>query len=272
MDKKAKQILLKTFWSSQGWKSRPTEFAGADFEYAKSKGLMFDPLTISHDECTHRLVEIREKVTKEQVAAAFLHSLSTRKVYLRSALSSWALSKQFTAHAFESNKGKDFLVENGVHYAMYGDCHICDGYHIASLEHYQKEDLNVLNFERIKWGGVRLNHILYMTLDLELLGREEHIEVQAEDVAILHQVLKTISECEPTDAARQLEKRLHGVFPSSKAERDIFMEILGTAGILVPAKDRPGRGGKNDFMAVVNWRGEDGFSEPEVQNLFGQWL
>ena len=50
------------------------------------------------------------------------------------------------------------------------------------------------------------------------------------------------------------------------------MEILGTTGILVPAKDRPGRGGKNDFMAVVNWRGEDGYSEPEVQNLFGQWL
>lgn len=46
------------------------------------------------------------------------------------------------------------------------------------------------------------------------------------------------------------------------------MEILATAGILAPSKNRPGRSGKNDFFAVVNWRGEDGYSEHEVRNLF----
>ncbi|WP_232699165.1 hypothetical protein [Brevibacillus daliensis] len=272
MDKKAKQILMKTFWSSQGWKDRPYNFSGTDFEYAKSKGLMFELFTISHDECVRKVIDIHKNVTKEQVATAFLHSLSTRKVYLRSALSSWALSQQFTAHTFESNAGKYTHPENGSNYAMYGDCHICDSYHIASREFYQDEDLNVLNFERIKWGGVRLNHILYVLLDLELLSKEEGIDVQEEDVAILRQVLETISSSEPTDAARQLEKRLHGVFPSNKQERDVFMEILATAGILAPSKDRPGRGGKNDFFAVVNWRGEDGYSEHEVRNLFGPWL
>lgn len=157
---------------------------------------------------------------------------------------------------------------------MYGDCHICDRTHIASREIYQDEDLNVLTFERIKWGGIHLNYLPYMLPDLELLSREweEDIEVQAEDVAILRQVLETISSSEPTDAARQLEKRLHGVFPSSKHERDVFMEILATGGILALSKNRPGRGGKNDFFAAVNWRGEDGYSEHEVRNLFGAWL
>lgn len=272
MDKKAKQILLKTFWSSQGWKERPSHYSGADFEYAKSKGLMFDLLTISHDEGVRKLVDLHNQIAKEQVAAAFLHSLSTRKVHLRSVLSSWSLSRQLAAHTFESNVGKYTDPENGRNYAMYGDCHICDRCHIASREIYQDEDLNVLNFERIKWGGIRLNYLPYMLLDLELLSREEDIEVQAEDVGILRQVLETISGCEPTDAARQLEKRLHGVFPSSKHERDVFMEILATAGILAPSKNRPGRGGKNDFFAVVNWRGEDGYSEHEVRNLFGAWL
>ncbi|MFF0826484.1 hypothetical protein ACFYU8_03180 [Brevibacillus sp. NPDC003359] len=272
MDKKAKQILMKTFWSSKGWNSRPYDFSGADFEYAKGKGLMFDPLTISHDECINRIIALHEKVTKEQVATAFLHSLSTRKVYLRSALSSWALTQPLKAHPFESNTGKYTNPENGIYFAMYGDCHICDRYHIASREQYVEEDLNVLNFERIKWGGIRLNFLMYLMLDLELLSQEENLPVQEEDIAILRQVLDIIASSEPTDAARQLEKRLQGVFPSSKNERDVFMEILASAGIVAPSKDRPGRGGKNDFFAVVNWRGEDSYSEQAVQNFFGPWL
>ncbi|GAB1531453.1 MULTISPECIES: hypothetical protein [Brevibacillus] len=272
MDKKAKQILMKTFWSSNGWKSRPYDFSGADFEYAKSKGLMFDPLTISHEECIDNIIALHEKVTKEQVAIAFLHSLSTRKVYLRSALSSWSLTEHLTAHTFESNAGKYTNPENGTSFAMYGDCHKCDRYYIAGRELYTDEDLNVLNFERIKWGGIRLNYLPYLMLDLELVSKEDNLTVQEEDVAILRQVLAIIASSEPTDAARQLEKRLQGVFPSSKNERDVFMEILASAGILAPSKDRPGRGGKNDFFAVVNWRGEDSYSEQAVQNFFGPWL
>lgn len=273
MDKKAKQILTKIFWSSKGWTDRTTHvFTGANFEYAKSKCVMFDPLTISHDECVKKVVEVHKRVTKEQAAKAFLHSLSTRKLYLRSALSSWVLTHSLVVHAFESNAGKCLEPTQGLVYAMYGDCYVCDRHHIASHANYVNEDLNVLNFERIKWGGVRLNHLLYCLLDLELLEKEENIEVLEEDVAILRQVLATVSACEPTDAARQLEKRLHGVFPSSKQERDAFMEILATAGVLVPAKDRPGRGGKNDFFAIVNWRGEDGYSEQAVYDYFGPWM
>ncbi|WCR28124.1 hypothetical protein L3476_04990 [Paenibacillus thiaminolyticus] len=71
-----------------------------------------------------------------------------------------------------------------------------------------------------------MNYLPYMLLDLELLCREEDIEVQAEDVAILRQVLETISGCEPTDAARQLEKRLNGIFPSRKRERDLYGRLF----------------------------------------------
>lgn len=43
MDKKAKDILFKTYWSSSGWKDNKSTDP-SDFVYAKSKGLMFDPL------------------------------------------------------------------------------------------------------------------------------------------------------------------------------------------------------------------------------------
>ncbi|WP_272491215.1 hypothetical protein [Paenibacillus apiarius] len=38
MDKKAKQIVMRTFWSSSGWKdTRTITFSGEDFEYEKEE-------------------------------------------------------------------------------------------------------------------------------------------------------------------------------------------------------------------------------------------
>lgn len=71
---------MNTFWSSSGWKQERESFSGEEFEYAKSKGLMFDPITITHNEIINRLHELhQQKATKERVAAAFLHSLSTKR-------------------------------------------------------------------------------------------------------------------------------------------------------------------------------------------------
>lgn len=56
MDKKAKQILFQTYWSAKGWREKPVT-APIDFLYAKEKGMMFDPLTISHDDCVSQIVD-----------------------------------------------------------------------------------------------------------------------------------------------------------------------------------------------------------------------
>lgn len=63
MDKKAKRILLQTFWRSGGWKQGTRVFAGEKFEYARSCGLMFDPLTITHDELVARIIELHGRIT-----------------------------------------------------------------------------------------------------------------------------------------------------------------------------------------------------------------
>lgn len=54
MDKQAKRILLQTFWGAGGWKQGTRVFAGEEFEYARSGGLMFAPLTITHGELVGR--------------------------------------------------------------------------------------------------------------------------------------------------------------------------------------------------------------------------
>ncbi|MEK4853509.1 hypothetical protein NST04_26960 [Paenibacillus sp. FSL H7-0756] len=260
MDKRATTILQKSFWSANGWKETYGPFSGEDFDYAKSKGVMFDPLTITHDELVEKLQELHSgSVTRDKVAAAFLHSLSTRKVHLRSALSSWALTSELPVHAYAQPPAEQ---------PRYSGCAACDAGRLMSdpLTH---EDLNVLNFERVKWGGIRLNKLLYCWLDLELFSRQEEVEATPQDLRILQDMAEAVKLCGSKDGARKLEKLWKDIFPSNRHERDVVMEIWGYAGILVPQEEpRQGRGGDNDFNSVANWRGEDGYSQERLRFLF----
>ncbi|MFF2890163.1 hypothetical protein [Paenibacillus sp. NPDC057967] len=264
MDKKAKKILMQTFWTSQGWRSSHAPFAGEDFEYAKGQGLMFDPLTITHDELIHKLKELQVVIPKERVAAAFLHSLSTRKVHLRSALSSWALTADLPLHAYG---------EQSVALPSYSSCGHCDSSRLMSDADYTNADLNVLNFERVKWGGVRLNHLLYCWLDLELLSREEETAVSEQDLIILKDILQAVEACREQDGPRMLEKRWKEVLPSSKNERDMLLEVLGFAGVLA-AKDTPRarKGRDSDFVSMAIWQGSDGYSRESAKHFFGGFM
>lgn len=266
MDSKAKKILTSTFWSASGWKQGGlTNCSAEDFEYAKDKGLMFDPLTITHDECIRRLRQIHEEsVTREKVVKAFLHSLTTRKIYLRSALSSWALTRDLVLHAYRDKTAEE---------PMYSSCAYCNGNRLMSDEQYINYDLNVLQFERVKWGGVRLNNLIYSLMDLEMVSKEPELVETKDDVNILKKMIEAIDECDKQDAARGLEKRWKDVFPSNKHERDSVLEIWGYAELLVAANDfRKERGRGTDFMSVATWRGEDGYSRERMEFLFGEYL
>lgn len=264
MDNKAKKILMNTFWTSAGWKSSPAAFAGEDFEYAKSKGLMFDSVTITHDEIILRLHELHQTITKERVAAAFLHSLSAGKVHLRSALSSWALTSALPVHTYEQRSSVR---------PNYSSCGDCNAHGLMSDRDYANHDLNVLNFERVKWGGIRLNWLLYCWLDLELFSKEDAYEVTAEDTAMLSSMLEAIRDCADHESARLLEKRWKEAVPSSKNERDVLMEIWGYAGLLVP-RDTPRkrRDGSHDFNSMAEWQGNDGYSQDALEFYFGAFL
>lgn len=260
MDKKAKRILMQTFWGTGGWKPGVKVFAGEDFEYARSCGLMFDPLNSTHDELVKRIVALHSHITLDQVSAAFLHSLSTRKTHLRSALSSWSLTNDLIEHTYAANLSAT------------GGCNVCCKHNFTVKEHYSGEDLNVLNFERVKWGGIRLNWLLYCWFDLDQFSREAPVAVTGEDVAIMQRLLDEVRACSPTDSARKLEKRWKDLFPSSKDERDVVMEVLGYAGVLkVTDRPRIGRMSDNDFASMDGWQGQDGYNTQAVTRLFGKW-
>ncbi|MEL4304202.1 hypothetical protein ACE02Z_21695 [Shewanella xiamenensis] len=133
-------------------------------------------------------------------------------------------------------------------------------------------DINVFNFERIKWGGMRHGDILYTYFDLSQFINADIPEPTSEDMDCFREILTIIETSDPSDYPSTLEKRLANVIKSSKAERQILIEILASLGILKPNTVDRQRQGKNDWVFAEYWRGEDKYCQQTVDRLFGEYL
>lgn len=267
LDKKAKKILFATFWKN-GWiDAACIHTSAADFTYAKARGLMFDPLSISHDALMRRLIDLRQSMPVDKAAKAFLCSLSTRRVDWRSSLASWHLACGLTPHEYVEHVrliGHSYEDGRAIPHES-RECAICGG-----QENYRDEDLNVLNFERIRWGGVRHGSLIYTLLDLEQLAKAELPEPSPADLAIFGDILDIIETSAPMDAPGALRTRLRDALPSNKDELSVLIEILAFCGVLVAkSPDRPGLGGRHDWAVVADWRGEDRYDQNRVAEIFG---
>ncbi|MDJ1470413.1 hypothetical protein [Xanthocytophaga flava] len=272
MDKKAKNILFKTYWKN-GWVSRIYTDPD-DFDYAKFKGLMFDPLTISHDQCLVQIHGLLSVISMDKVVKAFLSSLSTRRLDWRSGIASYFIAQQLPPHIYtKAISGQSYDNTGKVTHTSY-TCGICRDlkYGIIGDEFYKHIDLNVLNFERIKWGGVRHGHLEYTFFDLQQFQLAEIPEPTAEDITIFRSMLEIIESSQPADYPGALEKKLASVIPSTKDERKVLIEILSCIDILKPASyNRPSRG-RGDWIFAESWRGEDKYDKASLEKYFGGYI
>lgn len=274
MDKKAKNILFQTYWSSKGWKDKYIT-APDDFLYAKEKGLMFDPITISHDDCINQILEIVNSISSEQVAKAFLSSLSTRRLDWRSGIASYYIAKLIPLHKY-TPVASGYSYQNDKVVSVSYTCEVCKNlkYGVIGDENYVKKDLNVLNFERIKWGGVRHGDLLYTLFDLEQFQKEQIAEPTETDIIIFKNILRAAASCKTGDHPSVLRDKLKDIpeLKSNQNERAVILEILACIGVLKPMSyDRAIRG-KNDWTFVEYWRGEDGYDNDAVEKYFGKYL
>jgi hypothetical protein len=266
VDHRAVKILFETYWTSAGWRrghSTPSD----DFEYAKRAGVMFDPVRLPHEGIVERAMSAVRAVDRESVAGAFAASLSSRRLELRSALGSFAFLHHFPCH--EAPTGRDA-------------CAVCGTY----ARDAEPEDLNVLNFERFKWGGVRHDQPLYAALDLELFACLKAPAPTADDVRLLRSLLDATEAAPVETSSASLEKHLSKVIKSNKPERDNLIGILGLCGILgtaahpgylrqfVPAsaRDLPPRRFVDMAYPACWWTGADGLSKEAVTYWFGHLL
>ncbi len=265
VDKKALQILFQTYWSSAGWHDEPRrEPAPEHFRYAKQAGVMFDPVGLTHDRAVRWVLDVRAKVQPGEVADAFLASLTTRRLDLRSALGSYAVIRHFPDHE---------------HGGATGPCGVCGESDPCDAD---ETDLNILNFERFKWGGVRHDSPVYAAFDLERFASTERPKPTREDIVIMGAILDAIGGVGPETTAPQLQGKLGGLFKSNKAEREAILNILGYCGILrtpghpgywdqfVPHDNRelPSHRFVDMTYPACWWRGRDGLDRNALHRVF----
>ena len=118
---------------------------------------MFHSTYLSHDNVVKWLLASLTDISLENITNAFLVSLSTRRLELRSALGSFAIAKNFPAHVYQGEG--------------YG-CTICGEFNNPKLPRH----LRILNFKRYKWGGVMHEWPKYVAFDLEQFAKLDKVE------------------------------------------------------------------------------------------------
>lgn len=237
---------------------------------------MFEPKLLSHDEAVDWLLEVRN-VEISAVSNAFLASLSRRRLDWRSALGSYAFARHFPAH--EAN----FFSDNQAKI-----CKICG--HISTRNNTEREDLNVLNFERHKWGGVRHLDPIYAAFDLERFAVTKIESCDTRDIEILRQIIQIARQMETTatagDFSRQVGRQLKGIFSSNEDERRTLIQILGICGIFQPRDQasffsdyvnewerKAPLHHKSDWeYPVSHWCGADGVNQEALNFYFPQLM
>lgn len=141
--------------------------------------------------------------------------------------------------------------------------------------------MSCLNFERLRWGGVRHLDAFYAAIDLKQFARMPVVEPTTEAIETLARVLE-VAAAQPTRATPgDLAKALTKIVPGTMHERRTLIQLLGYAGVLQPSKHRSFYGDfppyderaaptdKYDWAyPVVWWRGEDGLREDVVRHYF----
>ncbi len=172
-----------------------------------------EPVILGHDGWVSEARAASGQVSLPEVEAAFVASLTSRRLDLRSALASFQIARGLPDHGFtESPHGRH--------------CAVCGLYAEPAAE-----DLNVLNFERFKWGGVRRDNIIYVAFDLRQFRLAPRLEPTADDRRLGRRILETLNHLPPDNTASEAAAQLRFV-KGNKAEREVLLDILGICGVL----------------------------------------
>lgn len=257
--------LMQAHWRN-GWRFPPVLPEEEVLAGAVDAGVMFrDAPEREHDEWVAIVRRLAGTVAPTEAGAAFMASLRSRRLDLRSAMSSLAVARSLPEHAFL--RGPDGVT-----------CQVCS---LSGLP----QDRNRLNFERFKWGGVRLDDPLYVALDLELFVRARRAgavpEPQDADLDAMRALLDVFDGTEPDDSAVSLLPRLASV-KGNRAERVTLMTVLAVAGVIqdpghpgylaafTPWEARLWRGRADEDLVypLTWWRGLHGVNAAAVAEWF----
>lgn len=266
-DPRALKLLFHMHWNSKGWRGRSLKLSPEDTKFAKDAGVLFDPIVVSHDGLCKSTIAAVKVTDRRAVADAFVVSLSTRQLELRSAIGSYALFQHLEDH--ERQPGTIA-------------CSICGEYAGNST----KEDLNVMNFERFKWGGVRHQQPTYATLDLQQFQLIPRLYPTPSQVETFKRLLTAIEAVPAKTTPSVLQKYLGDVIDSNKPERGVLINMLGYCSILTHPEyptylktfvtweyaETNSKWMSETRYPACWWRGKDGINQEALHYWFGHLL
>lgn len=221
---------------------------------------MFDPSVSTHDEAVTRAINAVDLIDLRDVAHAFVASLTSRRLEYRSALGSFAFARLLPYHEALRIPDREL-------------CAICGD----PIED-QHVDWNLLNFVRIKWGGIGHGQPSYMAFDLTCFRDLPEMIPTSEDWAVLERILTIAATQDPKARPDHLERAIGKTVPSNRHERRVLLQILGFAGILRPRGAEPmfdrfvpfGERTTETELAYPfsAWRGADGIDGDAVRFWF----
>jgi len=256
-DPSGQRALFSRYWSSSGWNSKGS-FDPDAFNLARRAGYAFGDMDAPHDQIVEELLEVRASIAASAVGNAFADSLGTARLDLRSALGSYGASLNLPAHRI--GRPLHAMFQKGTR-----RCAVCWAYDSKT-----PEDLDILNFERFKWGGVRHAQPSYALLDLSRFKVSRPDAPSTEGRQRLRAILDVASSL-PSDARpRDLLKAIKPLIAGNDDQRRAALGCLSYAGVLQPSNQPGFFGGypvqrqappewKNDWPYPLSWwRGKDG--------------
>ncbi|MCA9805000.1 MAG: hypothetical protein KC777_23685 [Cyanobacteria bacterium HKST-UBA02] len=236
-----------------------------DLDFARSAGLMPEPVELEHDLLVSRVIELRDSTDAASVSGAFVESLESGRKDTRSALGSYAHALHLKPHEFQADS------ENL--------CAVCGARKTCRI------DLTASSFRRLRWAGnVEHGNLEYIYCDLLEFTRLKAPVPSEKATSILRQVLDSLRRLPESATLSELNKALTGAFKSNKKERQVVLEILGYAGVLSPSgcdsylddwvppssHREPTHFYQKEWQyPTALWTGKDGINEDAVRFWFG---
>ncbi|SNS94365.1 hypothetical protein SAMN05421812_102454 [Asanoa hainanensis] len=258
--------LLETYWGPHGWRTPNKLPKTPTVERALAAGVMFaEPWTTGHDDLVERAVAAAAALSAGEVGQAFLASLTSRRLDLRSALGSYAVARLLPSHPFQEPSAGN-------------PCRLCGLY-----PGKRTVDVNVLNFERFKWGGVRRDDLEYLAFDLEQFTRAPKLDPTGADIEVGKHLLEVLRTSSTKTTSTSVLSTLRMV-PGNKDERSALVEILGVCGVLetrdhpgyaesyIPSDERelPARHHVDTAYPACWWTGADGVNDANLAKFLPQ--
>ena len=233
---------------------------------------MFDPVHVKHDDLPLQIQGWVRRIPLEQVVEAFVSSLSSRRLDLRSALSSYVIGRAVPIHSFRQNRSAKFPI-----------CEVCGA---TAFPRGELADWNRFSFERHHWGGVWHHDPYYIAFDLQQFAAADHPDPDVADWDVMRDLLDLIREASANDPDLRpggLARLLRAIVPASnESQRRHLVTTLVAIGILEPDQQPSFRRGWVDFTSRPDppewksdwlypagfWRGSDSINVAAVREFF----